>query len=516
MSSGGAPELAIPLRDGTELRVTPEGIGVGERTIAPESIQDARQVAPEPETIALRVAGAGLIEFQPARPGDGALALEAVYRLRPDLRPPGFEPRAPLPGGFPPAPPSGGFSGAPGYPPPLPPYGALPPGSMAPPPPPPPPPGYMPPPPGYGAFPPPFPPPPPPGYYNPSYGRSGGVGNGELAPLPRTFGELLGAIFTLYGRRLWKLLLVALLPAGIAAVLSGVVVVIFYQMIGLDPFSGTLALVSSTQSLCTDPATCVPGLPPISYDQFFTDLGIIGGALALSFIFSAWQVGALGIAARDAVLGRPVRIGASLGGGLRRLVAVLFTSLLYSLILLAGVLLVAALAAALFFVGVLGAGISAGSANAPIVATAATVAGVLLVECLAVIVIVLWSYYFQTRLGMAPYAAASERIGPFRALGLSWDLTRRNFWRTFGVLVIIGLVVGLVVGIAGQAGVVYPAIAYLVVVPLVQIFAAPLQAVMYVTLLYDLRVRREGYAAVAQQQAPSPAPPPATAPAQPE
>lgn len=501
MSSGGAPELAIPLRDGRELRVTPEGVHVGEQTIALASIQDARQVAPDPETIALRVAGTGLVEFQPAQPGDGALVLEAIYRLRPDLRPPGFEVRPPLPGAFPPAPPLASGYGAPGYPPPLPPYGPLPPGYGAPPPP------Y-----GYGAF----PPPPPPGYYNPMFGRSGGVGNGELALLPRTFGELLGAIFTLYGRRLWKLLLVALLPAGVAAVLSGVVTVILVQLLGLDQLSSTLS--ATTQPICTDPATCVLGLPPISYDQLFTDLGIMGGALVLSFIFGAWQIGALGIAARDAVLGRPIRIGGSLGGGLRRFFAVLFTSLLYTLILLAGVLLIATLASVVIFVLVVGAGLSARGGSAPsVLATGASFAGGLLTECLASIAALMWIFYFQTRVGMAPYAAASERIGPFRALGLSWALTRGNVWRTFGVLVIISVVVGLVVNIAGQAGVVYPAVAYLVVVPLVQVFAAPLQAVMYLTLLYDLRVRREGYAAVAQQQAlASPTAAPAPTPAQPE
>ena len=147
----------------------------------------------------------------------------------------------------------------------------------------------------------------------------------------------------------------------------------------------------------------------------------------------------------------------------------------------------------------------------------ALVVGVLLIECLTFIIILLWSLYFQTRLGLAPYAAASERIGPFRALALSWDLTRRNFWRTFGVLIIIGLVIGLVGGIASQAGLLYPAITYLVIVPLVQILTAPLQAVMYITLLYDLRVRREGYAAVAQPHVPAPpAAAPAPTPAQPE
>jgi len=136
-------------------------------------------------------------------------------------------------------------------------------------------------------------------------------------------------------------------------------------------------------------------------------------------------------------------------------------------------------------------------------ALAAFILGLLLAECLTLIIVAVWSAYFQTRLGLAPYAAASERLGPFKALGLSWRLTRGNFWRTFGVVLVIGLLVGLVSGIAGQLGLASVAIAYLVLVALVQVFASPLQALMYVTLLYDLRLRREGYAAVARQGTPA-------------
>src|SRR5262245_53168332 len=133
MSGPGVLPVIIPLRDGAELRVDVDGVSVYGRRYERERIQDARQVAPEPETIALRIAGAGLLEFQPVRPGDGRIALEALYRLRPDLRPAGFAPFSLAPGDFPPPPhapsPGPGYVGAgyyaPGYvtPPHAPPFG---------------------------------------------------------------------------------------------------------------------------------------------------------------------------------------------------------------------------------------------------------------------------------------------------------------------------------------------------------------------------------------------------------
>ena len=104
MDGATTPGVRVAARDGGELSVSPDGVRIGARHFPLERIQDARQVSPDPETIALRVAGFPLVEFRPARQGDGRLALEAIYRLRPDLRPVGFEGPETLPAGFPPLP----------------------------------------------------------------------------------------------------------------------------------------------------------------------------------------------------------------------------------------------------------------------------------------------------------------------------------------------------------------------------------------------------------------------------
>src|SRR5690348_15485466 len=99
------PFLTISLRDGSQAALGDERMRVGEREFAVADIQDARQVAPDPPTIALRVAGARHgVELQPTQPEEGTLLLEAIFRLRPALRPAGFEAPTALPSGFPPLP----------------------------------------------------------------------------------------------------------------------------------------------------------------------------------------------------------------------------------------------------------------------------------------------------------------------------------------------------------------------------------------------------------------------------
>src|SRR5262245_33165750 len=181
MTGPGVLPLIIPLRDGTELRVNTDGVSTSGRRYELERIQDARQVAPEPETIALRIAGVGLLEFQPQRPGDGRIALEGLYRLRPDLRPAGFVPVALAPGDMLPPPlPASGYAGG----------GFYAPGFTAPP-------------------------------YAPPYGGNPNSIGGELTPYPRRFGEVLAAIFQLFGKHLPQWLVLGLLVGVIPGILSG-------------------------------------------------------------------------------------------------------------------------------------------------------------------------------------------------------------------------------------------------------------------------------------------------------
>jgi len=445
MSGGGGAPVSIPLRDDTQLSVTPSGIQLGARFFDLANIQDARQVAPDPVTFALRVAGVGLVEFQPIHPGDGDIVLGALFRYRPDLRPAGFA----------------GPTGAAGYPPPTPypPTTGYPPMGYAP----------M----GY----------PPPAAPRVMYGQSPNVQQGELTPYPRTFGELLGAIFQLYGKHFRKWLALGILVAIIPAFLGGVLQVAIYLAIGFNPWGSNADLFPPSTLQTTQPGT-LPTLP-IHFpgaDQLKIIVIVAGVAFILSIFFGAWQIAALSIAAREAILRRGVRIGDSLSGGLGRLFPVLGTSILLGLISSAS--FIPAFAVIILL------------STFPNSVSAAT-----LVACgdfLLLIGSVILVLFFAIRLGFAPYVAASDRLGPGTSLASSWRLTHGAWWRTFGIIFILYVVVIFASIVVGQIQIVSVAVSLLVATPILQALAAPLFALGWMVMWYDRRLRREGYAAVTQ------------------
>jgi hypothetical protein len=467
MAGEGSPVVVSPLRDGSELHIGPEGVQVGERLYALGSIQDARQVAPDPETIALRVAGTGLVEFQPARPGDGAVALDALFRLRPDLRHAGFEPAPTIPGSFlpPPLPPPP-LTGQPYAPPPAP--------------------GYAPPPPGYA----PYGYPPPPGYF--PMPRNPNQDTPQLTPVPRDFGQTLAAIFTLYGTR-WRTwlplgLLVVVLPSLVTAA-GGLLVT---NVLGLQPFPVATSTGSGTPfsaSTCTMPTL----FQPIPGNAIALAVGVSVAFVLLGFLFGAWQTASLASSARDAIFGRQAHIGQYAIAGLRRLIPTLAASvLLTAIILLVMSPVVATTVGELYSASSISLCDSASVATGGLGTTTvfACLTCTFALPCLAAAIL------FVTRLGLAPYVAATQDIGPLRAISASWNLTRGNFWRTFFVLLVMGLLVFLVSAIGVSVGYTSTLIGDLIAVPLVQLLIAPLLALTYTTLLYDLRLRSEGYVAV--------------------
>lgn len=447
MSGWGAPEVSIPLRDGAELRVGPAGVRVGDQVFSLHTLHDARLVSPAPETIALRLADERLEEYQPAQPGDAAIALEAIYRLRPDLRPAGFAPVLSLPPTFPPPQPT----------------------PFAPP----------------GFYPSPAAPPP---VYAPYFAPNPNALQPELTPIPRTFGQLLGAVFQLYFKHWTKWLALGLCVGIWPGLLVGTALVVGLALLGLDPYGGYLSLIPSPSSSVTTPT-----LNSLLGQHQLVLVGLLAGSLVLLLFFVPWQVATLGIAARAAVLGRPVKVGAALSGGLRRLLPVLGVYILEVLLFDVGIGVVAAGAVLLAFA--LG-GTFDGSSSSSVALGAAAVLGILALTLLMYVGIV----YLGVRLALAPYAAATQRIGPARALGTSWRLTRGSFWRTLGVLFIVGLVVSTLSNSVSVVQLVSIPAASLVLLPLVLGLTTPLSTLAAVVVLYDLRLRREGYSAVVDQR----------------
>lgn len=474
MSGGGAALVAIPLRDGTELRITPEGVRVGERFFEIGRIQDARQVVPDPVTIALRVAGAGMMEFQPTRPEDGVVALEAIFRLRPEIRPAGFEPAAAMPPSFPPPPPGAPYPPSPGYPM----YGPYAPPSVAPTPGmpyPPMPSGYAPP---YGPM---------------AYGPSPNSVQGELTPYPRRFGEILSAILSLYGKHLG-----AWLKLGFWVVLLPLVVIGGIQVAG-DLIGGTnpFALVPLTTTSTVGTNTCTLQLPALSTGDPIVAAAFAGGTLLLGLLATAWRTGAYAFAGRDAVLGRRPAAAASVRNGTRRFFATL------------GAMLLALICSLVWVVpGTICLGLAIADLNGAnvcdsqtLVATHTTAAALDCIGFLLFVPGVCATIFFGVRLALAPFITAVEPMGPTRALRRSWQLTQGSWWRMFSVLLVVVLTVAIASGlVTGFAGVI-PAASTLVVSPLMVWLTAPLLELACMVMYFDLRLRREGYAAVMREDA---------------
>jgi hypothetical protein len=107
------------------------------------------------------------------------------------------------------------------------------------------------------------------------------------------------------------------------------------------------------------------------------------------------------------------------------------------------------------------------------------------------------------KLSMIFPAVVFERKGPFGAIGRSWSLTKGNFWRTLGTLIVVFLITfvlqlvlgGVVGGILGasDSGELTVAILLTLVNLITLALTYPLWAAVTTVLYYDLRVRNEGF-----------------------
>ncbi len=112
--------------------------------------------------------------------------------------------------------------------------------------------------------------------------------------------------------------------------------------------------------------------------------------------------------------------------------------------------------------------------------------------------------FFSVKWSVTFAAIVSERAGPFSGISRSWELTRGHWWRTFGTLLVLGLlslvlylaiVAGLGAAIANNQDMSEATYAVLTVVLTIVLFAIlyPLIASIISVMYYDLRVRNEGF-----------------------
>lgn len=99
-----------------------------------------------------------------------------------------------------------------------------------------------------------------------------------------------------------------------------------------------------------------------------------------------------------------------------------------------------------------------------------------------------------------PQVVVLERKGPFAALGRSWELVRGNFWRVFGIALVVYIIVAVIQGVVGGvAGALLAAVGEhsgvgsTIVGAIVTVLVVPFQLGALTLLYYDLRIRKEGF-----------------------
>lgn len=134
---------------------------------------------------------------------------------------------------------------------------------------------------------------------------------------------------------------------------------------------------------------------------------------------------------------------------------------------------------------------------------AGSVVGLTLLLLLVVGVPAIW---LSIRLLFAPCAIAIERLGPFRAMARSWELSRGMFWRILGISLLVNIIVGMASGTISQ---VFSFTAMLLAFSSSQLWTVlavttvstvvsaaltlPLTGAATALLYVDARIRREGF-----------------------
>lgn len=129
---------------------------------------------------------------------------------------------------------------------------------------------------------------------------------------------------------------------------------------------------------------------------------------------------------------------------------------------------------------------------------------VVIIVGLGLVALIIPGIWLAVKLSMAFPAVVFERTGPFAAIGRSWALTKGNWWRVFGTLLVVFLisfvlqiVLAAVAGGLLAAGDSVSELAVAIVLTLVNLLALaltyPLWASVTSVVYYDLRVRNEAF-----------------------
>jgi len=304
---------------------------------------------------------------------------------------------------------------------------------------------------------------------------------------------LIGATFALFAAHWRTWLLLGLVALFAPQIVNGAVDAVFHVLGGNDLWAGvSLASQGAGTGALGIGSTSLPQ----GRDLLLSSLDLLITSI-VSVLISGWVAAVLGLASRDALFGRAPKIGASLRGGLKRAFAAMGASVLSGAIVLLIVLPVLVLYGILLtqFGDALKDPTSLDSSSPA--ASVFTLLGCL--TLLFMIPCIVFAVYVYVRLILSPYIAATEAMGPVAALRRSWNLTRRQWAHVFWPVFVTALIVGIISFPVSFVEYGSYGVAALIMNPLISALTAPLVALAAVAVLYDLRLRREGYASLTDE-----------------
>lgn len=225
-----------------------------------------------------------------------------------------------------------------------------------------------------------------------------------LIPLhPLSFGQLLGSSFAVIR---WNPR-ASVVPALIVSILQTALTLALFTFIGISAFD---RISRASQA---DQGAIIAGSVLEA---------VLGGLLvfAITVFASSLLQGMLVSVVADGALGKRPTFGQVLRAAGRRIWPLAAVAALFAALQLVAIGLLAGLAVALLAIG----------------NTAGIVGGVVTAILGSLGYLVLYAWLF-VKLATVPSVIVLEGLGPFRAIARSWKLLRGSFWRTFGLLALV-------------------------------------------------------------------------------
>ncbi|MEM8531715.1 MAG: glycerophosphoryl diester phosphodiesterase membrane domain-containing protein [Chloroflexota bacterium] len=292
---------------------------------------------------------------------------------------------------------------------------------------------------------------------------------------------------------------------GIVALLQIPFVILqtlFQFTVGWEP----AVAVTRFSSTPTFSGSGFPDVPLIDLVIYY--VGLIGFSVLQSLVLFTLITGALAHAISRIYLGQPISIITAYQFGRRQYLALIVaTFALFLVLIVLYALFIACIAGGVFATISIGGetGVWAG-------------VGLLLAILFVSLAFLILLAFVYTRMVFITQTVVLESHGPLAAIGRSWRLTARYFWRTFGILATMIILAYIVYGI--PTAIIQLGIAFtggfspesqilgqnigVLVAQIGYIIALPLQFVTYTLLYYDLRIRKEGFdIELKSQQTPS-------------